>query len=325
MALDRDALERARAAAAKVEEIEAMVRDRDAWSREAVRLEAELERARTNAENAVAAHERAANEARASRGLFGAVRDRLSGNLAEGRDDRRARKDAEEAGAASVRLAAETLFRKLESDLDAARRKLLHADGAAGLIVSARAAERKAFAGLAGGGSTEIETLAAELQKLERRAEPWRPALRAAISRRDHSVTAFEQLSAFRAAWPELTTCIGDVVAGEAGPVPPDALEHLRRAHAALYAGARAGIAALSTGVLADLVRIAAHEITQPRNVRAVAAGLTRALQDLEPIAAAAAKTLADLETNLANTEAACERVREQLHAKLLAPPTRGR
>lgn len=302
-----------------------MVRDRDAWLREAARLESELERARTSAETAVAAHERAADEARAARGILGAVRDRLAGNLSEGRDDRRARKDAEEAGAAGVRLAAETLFRKLESDLDAARRKVLLADGAAGSLAAARAAERKALAGLAGGGSTEIETLAAELQKLERRAEPWRPALRAAVSRRDHAVTAFEQLVAFRDAWPELTTRLGDVVQGEAGPTPPAALEHLRRAHAALYAGSRAGIAGLLTGVLAELVRIAAHEVTQPKNVRTVAACLTRALQDLEPIAAAVAKTLSDLETNLANTEAACERVREQLHAKLLAIPTRGR
>lgn len=310
-----DALERARGAVTRVEELEQTARDRNAWTREVERITADLERARKDLDRAVAEEEKASAEARSSRGLLGAVRDRLAGNLPEGREERLAQKEAMLALTTAKRVAAEALVRRLEGELEEARRKVLASEGALGHLGNARLAERKAFTVLT--EDPELGRLAKDLAALERKCDAWRSAQRAAISRRDHTQAALEQLIAFKQAWRELRESPGDVMRGEAGPPPPGAIDHLKRARHELYSGARAGVAGLQQGVLADLTAIAAHEIDKPANISRIAGMLTRAIDDLGPIAEAAAKTLSDLEHNLSTTDEACERLRQEIHERL--------
>lgn len=310
-----DALEKARAAIVRVEELEHSSRDRNAWTREVERTSVELERARGDLEGAVAEEEKALTEARASRGLFGAVRDRLKGNLPEGREERLAQKEAMVAMTTAKRVASEALVRRLEGELEEARRKVLASEGALGHLGNARLSERKLFLQLT--NNPDVGKLASELVALERKCDAWRSAQRAAISRRDHTQAALEQLVGFRNKWRELRDSPGDVMRGEAGRPPAAALDHLKRARHELYSGARAGVSALQQGVLADLTAIAAHEIDTPANIAKIAGMLTRAIDDLGPIAEAVAKTLNDLENNLSTTDEACERLRQEIHERL--------
>src|SRR5206468_1874324 len=116
-----EVLEKAREAGRRVDELEEQARRRQTWAAEADRLAHDVEAAERALGAAVHESERAQTEARGSRGFIGALKDRLAGNLPEGRADRLAQKEAAEQATAARRLAAEALLRRLEGEREEAR------------------------------------------------------------------------------------------------------------------------------------------------------------------------------------------------------------
>lgn len=311
-------LERARSAARRVTELEELARDRDAWAREVARLTQDVGAAHEEALAAVDAAERAETEARAQTGFLAKVRSRIAGNAPEGDSERAARAQANDATAAARRMGAEALLRKLQGDLEAAKTKLLLAEGATTGRIDAKLAERKVFATLAVTGDPVVDAAVRDLIAQEKRCDAWRSAQRAATARRDRAESALAALREFDRSWPALRESLGDVVRGEAGAAPPAALEALRRLRNELWHGSRAGVPGLNQGVLAEIGAIAAHEIDRPPAVARIAAMLTRATQELEPIAAAASKNYAELEANLSTADRAADELRVSIHTALL-------
>jgi hypothetical protein len=318
MPAEENPLDRARVAAVRVVELEELARERDAWTRETERLEREVADADDELGVAVAAASRAATAARAERGFLAKVRNRIAGHAESGDDERGARADSEEAATNARQKAAQATLRGYQGTLDDARRRKLLADGAVEGCRLAKLAERKIFAALPATGDDDLDAAVRELATQERRCDAWRSARRAAIARRDHTTAALTALGKFESAWPAMATARGDVVRGEAGPPPAASLEALRQARHELYLGARAGVPGLGAGVLGEIGSITAHEIERPEKVRHVAAILTRALQELEPIAEAAAKNNAELEVALSQTDSAAVELRAKIHKAIL-------
>ena len=312
-------LDRARAAAARVEELEELARDRDAWAREVRRLTEEVGLAHEEALAAVDVAERAEANARAQTGFLAKVRNRIAGHSPDGDAQRSARAQADEAETGARRTGAEALLRKVQGDLEAAKTKLMLAEGAFTGRESAMRAERKAYAALGETGERALDTMIRDLVTAEKRCDAWRGAQRASLARRDRVEAALSALRNFEKSWPALSESRGDVVRGDAGPPPAAALEALRSLRNELWHGGRAGVPGLATGVLAEIGAIPAHEIDRAPAVQKIAAMLTRAQHELEPIAEAATKNYAELEASLSATDKTADELRASIHRELLS------